>query len=232
MKMWQSRTLWLAGLTAMSLGPLGCVVEDADDSAFVFNWEVAYVADGRVSCVDAGTPFVQMDARNLHTGAVYSTKSSCDLGSARTDVLPLGQYEVMLSLLDAKSRPVSQTVLGPYEVNRYDLTPVQPVQFQVQTFQLDWNLVTAGAQDFLTCAQVGARTVELITQLGTEEPEKFVFACEDGGGITQAIRVGRYAWRARLLDAAGQALADNGLRFFDVGGSAPALLDPIVYTVR
>jgi hypothetical protein len=232
MKMWQSRTLWLAGLTAMSLGPLGCVVEDADDSAFEFNWDVGYVADGRVSCADAGTPFVQMDARNLHTGAVYSTKPSCDLGYARSEVLPLGQYEVTMSLLDAKNRPVSQIVGGPFEVNRYDLTPLRAVLFQVQTFQLDWNLATEGARDFLTCAQAGARSVELITQLGTEEPEKFVFACEDGGGITQAIRVGRYAWRARLLDTAGQALSDTGLRFIDVGDSVPAKLDPIVFTVR
>src|SRR4029453_12148425 len=98
MKMWKSRTLWLAGLTAMSLGPLGCVVEDADDSAFEFNWDLAYVADGRVSCDDAGTPTVQLDARNLQTNVVYPTKSSCAQFISRTDVLPLGQYEVTLSL--------------------------------------------------------------------------------------------------------------------------------------
>jgi hypothetical protein len=232
MKMWHSRTLWLAGLTVMSLGPLGCVVEDADDSAFVFEWQVAYVDRVAVSCANAGTPFVQLDARNLHTGAIYPTKPSCELGRARTDVLPLGQYEVTLSLLDAQGRPVSQITDGPFEIGRYDLTFLQPIEFRVQAIDIAWRLLPAGGSGFVTCGQVGARTVELLTQLGTENPETLdTFPCEAGGGVTPAIRVGNYRYQARLLDNAGRPLSETTMLPLQVGGDQLSALD-VDFTVR
>jgi hypothetical protein len=230
--MWHSRTLWLAGLTAMSLGPLGCVVEDADDSAFEFDWQLAYVGDGAVSCADAGTPFVQLDARNLHTQAVYPTKPSCDLGRARSDVLPDGQYEVTLSLLDRQGRPVSQIVGGPFQIGRHDLTRLPLVEFRVQAIDIAWNVVPAGGAGFITCGQVGARTVELLTQLGTEPPEKLAsFPCDAGGGITPAIRVGNYRYQARLLDGAGQALSETGMEPLQVETDRLAQVD-VMFAVR
>ena len=210
--MWQTRTLWLAGLTAMSLGPLGCVVEDTDDSALVASWRVAYVAGGGpVSCEDSGTPTVRLTAKNLRTGAVFPGDFPCQAGSGVTDVLPLGEYEVNLALLDAKGRTVSQLSGGPWPVRRHGLTSLDPIEFQVQVFELDWILVknTGGVMSQATCPQVGAATVELEVGLASEPREKFRFDCNDGEGITQAIRVGNYAAQVRLLDATGKSLSET-----------------------
>ncbi len=131
--MWHSRTLWLAGLTMMSLGPVGCVVEDTDDSALVAQWRVAYVAGGPVSCEDAGTPTVRLRARNIRSGAMYTANFPCQAGSGITDVLPVGDYEVELALLDnfvnpdgtKAGRPVSQIIGGPWAVRRHGLTDLR-----------------------------------------------------------------------------------------------------------
>jgi hypothetical protein len=218
--MWQSRTLWLAGLTAMSLGPLGCVVEDTDDSAFVAQWRVAYVAGGGpVSCEDAGTPTVRLRARNIRSGAQYTANFPCTAGAGITEVLPVGDYEVELALLDSftnadgtkAGRPVSQITGGPWAVRRHGLTNLDPIEFQVQVFEIDWILVNTTTNKSVMCETAGATTVELDTQLGNEAHEKFRWACSDGGGVTQAVRVGNYANQVRLLNAAGTVLSETNV---------------------
>jgi hypothetical protein len=221
--MWHSRTLWLAGLTMMSLGPLGCVVEDTDDSALVAQWRVAYVAGGGVvGCEDAGTPTVRLRARNIRSGAMYTANFPCSAGSGITDVLPVGDYEVELALLDnfvnpdgtKGGRPVSQITGGPWAVRRHGLTNLDPIEFQVQVFEIDWILVrnVAGqAMRSVMCEEAGATTVELDTQLGNEAHEKFRWPCADGGGVTQAIRVGNYANQVRLLGAGGAVLSETNV---------------------
>jgi hypothetical protein len=227
--MLQSRTLWLAGLTVMSLGPLGCVVEDTDDSAFVAQWRVAYVAGGGVvSCEDAGTPTVRLKARNLRSGAMYTANFPCDARSGITDVLPVGDYEVELALLDnftnpdgtKVGRPVSQITGGPWAVRRHGLTDLDPIEFQVQVFEIDWILVrnaAGAAMRSVMCEEAGATMVELDTQLGNEAHEKFRWPCADGGGVTQAIRVGNYANQVRLLNAANGVLSETNVMSMKVG---------------
>ena len=234
--MWQSRTLWLAGLTVMSLGPLGCVVEDTDDSALVAQWRVAYVAEGGVvSCEDAGTPTVRVSAKNIRSGAMYTFDFPCGAGSGITDVLPVGAYEVTLALLDGfrtpdgvmAGRPVSQITGGPWEVRRHGLTALDAIEFQVQVFEVDWILVKnvpGMGMRSVTCTEVGAATVELSAQLASEPAEKFRWACADGGGITQAIRVGNYANQVRLLNAMNLPLSEtNVMPVRVVGTERPAI---------
>ena len=221
--MWHSRTLWLAGLTMMSLGPLGCVVEDTDDSALVAEWRVAYVAGGGVvDCEAAGTPTVRLRARNIRSGAMYTANFPCQASSGITDVLPVGDYEVELALLDnfvnpdgtKAGRPVSQITGGPWAVRRHGLTYLERIEFQVQVFEIDWILVRnvpGQAMRSVMCEEAGATTVELDTQLGNEAKEKFRWPCADGGGITQAIRVGNYANQVRLLGAGGAVLSETNV---------------------
>lgn len=212
--MWQSRTLWLAGLTVMSLGPLGCVVEDTDDSAFVARWRVAYVADGgAVSCEDAGTPTVRLRARNIRTQATYNADFPCDATSGITDVLPVGDYEVTLALLDdfrapdgtKAGRPVSQITGGPWAIRRHGLTALDAIEFQVQAFELEWLLVrnAGGTMQSVSCQEAGATHVLFETRLASEDKETFRFDCREGGGITQAIRVGTYAGQVKLVNRVG-----------------------------
>jgi hypothetical protein len=225
--MWRSRTLWLPGFMMMTLGAVGCVIEEADDSAFLVSWDLAYVDNGgRVNCEDAGTPTVSLQARHLNTGSTYVGEFDCGSLRGITQVLPHGQYEATLSLLDDQKRPVSQITGGPFAVHRHGLTELPLIEFQVQTWELAWVLVRdlGGAMRPASCAEAGVHTVELETQLASEPREKYEFPCEDGDGITQAIRTGTYAYQVRLLDAGGQVLTETDVKSYKVPDSRPAFL--------
>ncbi len=225
--MWRLRTLWLPGFMTMTLGAVGCVIEEADDSAFLASWDLAYVDNGgRVSCEDAGTPTVALDARHLNTGATYVGEFACSALRGISQVLPHGQYEATLSLLDEQKRPVSQ-IAGPFNIHRHGLTELPLIEFQVQVWELEWVLIrkVGTATRFTSCAEAGVRTIELETQLASEAREKFTFPCEDGGGITQAIRTGVYAYQLRLLDGGGNSVYETNVMSYEVPDARPASLD-------
>jgi hypothetical protein len=225
--MWRMRTLWLPGFMTMTLGAVGCVIEGADDSAFDVTWDLSYVDDGgRVNCEDAGTPWVSLQARHLNTNSVYSGDFPCASLRGISQVLPHGQYEATLSLLDEQKRPVSQITGGPFSVHRHGLTALPMIEFQIQTWELEWLIVRRVGDRTrpATCGEAGVRTIELETQLGTEGREKYTFPCDDLGGITQAIRTGTYAYQVRLLDAAGNMLTETPVKSYRVSDQAQAFL--------
>jgi hypothetical protein len=225
--MWRTGTLRLLGFMSMTLGAVGCVIEEADDSAFLSDWDLAYVDNGgRVTCEDAGTPTVSLQARHLNTGSTYVGEFACSALRGISQVLPHGQYEATLSLLDDKKRPVSEISGGPFSIHRHGLTELPLIEFQVQAWELAWTLVRrngAGTR-FTSCAEAGVRTIELETQLASEPHEKYTFPCEDGEGITQAIRTGVYAYQLRLLDAGGNPLFETNVMSYEVPASRPALI--------
>jgi len=225
--MWRMRTLWLPGFMTMTLGAVGCVIEGADDSAFDVNWDLAYVDNGgRVNCEDAGTPWVSLQARHLNTNSVYAGEFPCPALRGVSQVLPHGQYEATLSLLDEQKRPVSQITGGPFSISRHGLTALPAIQFEIQTWELEWLLVrrVGDRTHAATCQEAGVRTIELETQLGSEGREKYTFPCEDSGGITQAIRTGTYAYQVRLLDAAGNVLTETPVKSYRVSDQGQAFL--------
>jgi len=227
--MLSTSTLWRAGVTLLCLGAVGCVIEDADDSAFAVSWNLAYVAGGQlVSCADAGTPTVQLQARHLQSQNAYTTSFPCaDLGGV-SEVLPSGPYEVTLSLLDALGRPVSAIANGPFDISRRRLTRLPDTQFQIQAWDLAWIISgtdPTGGMSILACADVGAQTVELFTRLGSEGPEMFEFDCGLGQGTSQAIRTGNYAYQVRLLDPARQVLAETDVLGLRVEADRRATVD-------
>ena len=227
--MLSTSTLWRTGVTLLCLGAVGCVIEDADDSAFTVSWNLAYVAGGRaVSCADAGTPTVQLTARHLQSQNAYTSTFPCtDLGGV-SEVLPSGPYEVTLSLLDDLNRPVSAIAGGPFDISRRRLTPLPDIQFQIQAWDIAWIISSTdptGAMSILGCPDVGGEIVELFTRLGSEEPDTFEFACGLGQGTSQAIRTGNYAYQVRLLNPQRQVLAETGVLSLRVGASERATVD-------
>jgi hypothetical protein len=209
--MWNSRTVCLAGLALGLFG--GCVIDETDDSAFAFNWQLEYVGGGRAACDSSGTPTVHMQVRHTQTANTQAFTWECNAGSAVTPVLPLGQYDVTIGLLDRLGRPVS-AIEGRFEVRRHGLAQLGSILFKVQIFEFSWVLVrepmNAPAQS-LNCNQAGAYTVEFITQLASEEKESFSFPCEQGEGTTEAIRLGTYAFQGRLLNRANQVIYETGI---------------------
>jgi hypothetical protein len=219
------RTVWLPGFMTVVLGA-GCVIDETDDSAFAVAWDLVYVEEqGRVTCEDAGTPWVSIQARHLYTNSLYTGEFDCSALQGITQVLPHGPYEATLSLLDQQRRPVS-LISGPFDIHRHGLTELPEIQFQIQTWELEWILIqtTPGGQRSASCAEVGARTVELETQLASEPREKYIFPCEDGGGISQAIRTGTYAYQVRLLDGAGAPISETLVMSYRVPDRNQALL--------
>lgn len=209
--MWRSSTLWLFGLT-LGLAAGGCVDSDGDDATMSLAWDVAYVGNGAlVSCKDAGTPLVRLDAVSQRTGEAFAFEFDCDRKRGVTPPVPRGWYDVTLSLLDAMKRPVAATA-GAFEVRRHGTAFLDPVEFQVLAWQVSWgfSLERAGAGiRTANCEEVGVATVEFITQQASEAAQSYAFDCRFGFGITAAIRAGSYVYQLRLLNAAGQVIDET-----------------------
>jgi hypothetical protein len=213
--LWRKSTLWTASLTALALGTLGtgCVIDGDDETAVQAEWDVAYaVGTGaqapRITCADAGTEWVRLELKSRKNVGSFSFDFPCASGAGLTDKVPAGSYDVVMSLLDARMRPVAATPLA-VEVRRSGRTVLPLVQFQVLAWQVSWvfTLKQAGMPDKIaSCQEVGAKTVELVTQLGSEEQERYPFDCSVGLGLTHAVRAGSYGFQIRVLDAAGQPI--------------------------
>jgi hypothetical protein len=210
------------GLTAMVLAGSACVVDDADDSAFLVDWSVALVGGGAVSCEAAETPNVVLDAEHLQTRAKYQKIFPCAAGRGVSDVLPLGPYSFTLSLRDPENRPLS-SISGQGEVHRHGLTDLEIVVFEVQAWRLTWLVEKAGR--LASCAQAGGKTVEFtFLRSGDEKPVVDLYECGPGGGVSPAIRTGNYGVEVRLLDAANNPLSLIKPMQFQVLGDRPAAI--------
>lgn len=222
--MWYSRTVCLAGLALGLVG--GCVIDETDDSAFAFQWQLEYVGGGRAACDTSGTPTVHLQVRHQQTANTQAFTWLCNDGRAVTPVLPLGRYDVTVSLLDRRGRSVS-AIDGQVSVERHGLTQLGSILFKVQIFQFSWVIVQeppGGPSRPLNCNTAGAYSVEMVTQLASEDAEKFEFPCDQGEGITEAVRVGSYSYFGRLLNRAGQVLDETDVEAVLVDGSQrPAL---------
>lgn len=216
--MWRPRTpLWLFGLTSVGLALSGCVISDADDSAFVFDWGLQYVQGEAVSCDDAGTKTVTLEVEHVNTRVRRSIDFSCRDGRGVTPVLPLGPYNVAISLKDGQGRQVSAISGGVAEISRHGLTDLGTILFQIQSWNLAWSVVKRGVGP-VACGQADAKTVQLVTQLGSEPQETFTFPCDDRAGITTAIRTGSYGVEVKLLNSAGSVISQvTGMTFVATG---------------
>jgi hypothetical protein len=230
--MLRARTLWLFGVTL----PLGAILglgagcgDGGSDARIAVNWSVAYVGPEATTCEAAGTPTVHLDARRSGSSQVYSFDFDCTPLNGVTDTLAPGTYEISLSLLDLKKRPVAFTS-GTFDIHRHGPTELTPVQFQVQAFQVSWLLVLKAANNAMStppCAAFGVKTVEFSAQLSTESAgETFRFDCTEnpGLGMTSAIRTGNYAYQFRLLDAADKPLTEGDIKPLVVGGTQLAVV--------
>lgn len=232
-------TLWPASLGALLLAGVGaasgCVIDHADNSAFLANWSVEYVgAPGvPVSCQDVVPDgSVQLIARNLSTKAVYNnTPWPCQAGRGVTRVLPTGQYGLSIDLLDARGNALSAVDLPDvYVIDGRGVTPIGgPVYFTVQSIVFNWTL-SRGATP-LTCAQAGARYVHFV---GATAGYSFAydFECANGSGQTPAIQTGSYELSATLTDAAGNPLTGPLSLTYVVPTNARAYIsDPVRFVL-
>jgi hypothetical protein len=224
--LWRRSTLWMTGITALALTGVGAGCSTDDDAAVEAQWDVAYVGGQRISCEDAGTAWVRLDLKSRRNVGTFSFDFPCASGAGLTTDVPAGAYDITLSLLDERMRPVSQ-ISGAYEVGRYGRTRLDLIQFQVLAWQVSWNIKQKPAnmpERIASCADVGVKTIEFITALGSEEPDRYPFDCNPGLGLTHAVRSGSYSYQVRALDATGQALMTMPVESRVLGDKLPNIM--------
>lgn len=210
---WQTRTVWIIGITlCLGLGA-GCGVDDDDDSALAVEWDLRYVGGGTtpLDCAGAGTPKVLLEVIGRRSKETLSFEFDCAERRGLTTRLTPDYYDVRLSLLDGKLIPISQ-LTGETEVRRHGATLLPPVTFNVQSWVVSWVLVAegeGGAMRPATCEELGVATVLFEVQLAGETGLSFPFDCRPGVGITTGVRTGSYSYRTVLLDAAGVELTKD-----------------------
>ena len=195
-------------------------------------WDVQFLEDPElVSCEEAGTDVVSVQATNIETGEVFEYVFDCAAYGGRTGRLPVGRYEIVYRLESGGEVP--QVVSELAEI--IDLGPgavaFTGVTFLPQSFVLPWTLLDP-AGNLLSCRGVGVDTVVLeATDLSGPGDDflvwAFEFPCDDLNfiGQTQAVQVSRYAYSVVLLDAAGNEIVRSPEYLYDTPVDARALLE-------
>jgi hypothetical protein len=245
--MWRNCTVWLAGMT-MSLGAIGCVVEENDGpsngysggynpggpapvvsgAALRIRWDVAFLDGKLTECDVTDTPTVNLEVTLRATGDRFTASFPCEAGGGLVSDLPPGTYDVALDLLDRHNRPVSSLDYPGLPAFTGSVSEPEDVAvFPVQVWDMTWTLAVAtpGGLRTATCGDVGATTVQVSTQRGGEAPEVYTLPCADYGALSTAIRPGNYSARMVLIDGRGRLMADTGPGSFAVTFDAPAFLD-------
>lgn len=208
-----------------------------NNSGLVLDWQVEDVGlpiNDPVSCDEAGTPKVLLEVTNLSAGTTAQVfEAPCSAGSLITDVLPPGQYSVNVRLLRADNIEVSSIALPTTVVDRRGLTDLGGVIFEIQSFVSRWAVTRTAAPGVpVSCASVGATTVEFTATTAGLAPFLFRFGCGDAQGITQAVPDGDYSLQFRLLDAAGNPLSALAPVAYTTPVGAQAVLPQVTFTVN
>ena len=210
---WQSRTVWMIGITLfLGLGT-GCGVDDDDDGAMLLGWNLQYVEDMTpMDCAGAGAvgeKTVRLDIRGRRSGQANQYDFRCTDGQGLTQRLAPDFYDVTVTLLNSQGVPLSSIqspIDGPVEVRRHGATPLPTIIFSVQSWIVNWTFVAPGPGGVMraaTCEEVGVKMVEFRPQMLPEPPQMFAFECGPNLGITTGIPTGNYSYNFRLLNAAG-----------------------------
>lgn len=228
-------------LLAFALATPACVVDDVDDSAFYFDWQIEDVGlpiNDVLTCDEAGAETVVLEVQNVSNGSAKQTFSyPCRAGAGKSPVLATGQYAVTLRLLRGDNIEVSSISFpGPGQpavfIDRRGVTDLGTTVFEVQSFSVQWLLTRTAAPTIpVSCASVGATNVQMTATTANLPPFTFNFACADPGGLTQAVPDGDYALQFRLLNAAGASLSELAVPFA-TPVDRQAVLPPVTFTVN
>lgn len=204
-------------------------------------WGIEYVGDSSLSVVPcaepdnlAGTQTVDVVAIQKGTNLSYASSFVCGVGAGLI-TLPSGQYSVTFNLKDDVGDVVSTLTVpdgtngGTVVIRGGTTTPID-VFFVIQSFSMNWQIQRAGVP--LTCAAVGAATVELDTVLsGSNEAVFFSFPCASMAGVTSAVPTGLYQWTTRLLDVNGVVLSQTVSQMFTATATQRAVLPAVSFVV-
>jgi hypothetical protein len=202
--------VWLVGLAGiLGLGASGCIIgDDSSASQFFVDWSLAYVRGGDVTCELADTPTVDLTMINTATNQKFVDTFPCAATGGRSRSLPPGTYDVTIELKNRGGEAISKQE-AKFDLVRHSPTGLPPITFEIQSFRLAWSL--ARGQTSLACHDVGARFVNVVTRLNSEDPITYSFPCEAGSGSSPAILLGTYSVGINLVDGPGNVLWQSDL---------------------
>ena len=198
---------------AALVGP-GC---GTTGSAITVSWNV--LVGGLPAACDAGVDTARIVLHPTTGGSDLIDLYNCtDHGGTSVDV-PDGQYVLFVELTNNSGSLVNaQSLSETIDVNGVDftVTPAFDIHLDKGYFQLAWGL-HAGASA-TTCGAEGADAVSITsTVTGGSTLFDSEFACENGGGVSDALPAGSYTVSVSANNSAGASL-----------GTAPAQSSEVV----
>jgi len=219
---------------ALALGAGGCGGGGSpQDQVFTVSWTVQFIGDPASTCDSVGAAQVDLDLLDVGTSQAFHDNFPCSAARGTSRALAAGDYTWALRLRDSSGALISEYVGNGITLFRGSGQPLGGVKFGIQSFKLSWSIQRVSGA-LLTCAQAGATTVELQTQIGTMPVVAYDFDCnEPTGGSTTAITPNvTYNVVAQLLDASKKVLSATATRVFPVDDHTRADLGPIAFSVN
>lgn len=136
-----------------------------------------------------------------------------------TSDYPIDLYEVYLEITnDNNTALYAQSTSAIVDLVPNDATFTTTIIDDGGFFRFDWDLVGQVSNQPLSCADVQADGVEIVSTLsGTSQLVSDIFRCEDYFGYTGALLAGSYTVSVAALDANDAAISD-----------APALTNKVI----
>jgi len=212
MLMSRSRTVWL--FVVGTVATLATACGSDHDSVFQLGYNLIYVPPandpGRrdpVTCLSADTPTLQLQSVNTATNAMVVDKFTCDQnetgGVVQSSVLPAGNYEEAIRLLDSSGTSVSENST-PGILRRGGSTDLGNADLLIQSFHITWSITRAGQS--VQCAAVGATKVILSAMLADQPFMDVSFPCGPRVLDSPAILTGVYNLKMTLANDANQPI--------------------------
>jgi len=198
-------------------------------ASFAVNWTIQWFGSPMtVSCDQAGTSVVTIRTTQQALNVTSIDRFPCSAMKGETRQLIPGAHEFEMSIDDERGERIGWSTwhfdLMPFETNDLGLQG-----FELQSFTLNWTLRRAAKPT--TCAEVGARTVELVARRDGLPTITYSFPCADGSASTRAIPQGKYQVEMRLLGAGGEVLAKNPPVAAEAGDERRATVPPVTFDV-
>ena len=198
---------------ALMLGAIsqaaGCIItsDDDDDSAAQFDvrWTLTSGAsDAAIDCASAGVATIKVTSRGASVGD-FVDLFNCGDGYNSTALLPLDDYTVWIDALDSADGLVAQSnsQLSMLDVDQELVTLNFDFPVDGGFFALTWALLDDATNAALTCAEVVAGGVEVISTPvgGGGTGLSDIFDCTAGEGVTDKLPIDTYTVVIELLES-------------------------------
>jgi hypothetical protein len=203
----------------------GCIIESSDDDAvgeIHAQWTLVErlatdpPADNVIACGDYGVatiavhslPVSDLDCDPDFGGTECVDLFDCIDGNHHTAPLFADTYTVWMEALDANNEVIAISFSEQVSVGGGDDVEVDMLwPVDVGNYELTWNLVDAGTDQPITCAQAGSDGVEIIAT-PVENQATFtsnIFNCEDGEGFAIDNATGTNTVVVSILEAGTDA---------------------------